>query len=228
MNWAKISLAMRQRFMLSAPHKKTLDTAFIDLDGTLLDVRARLYGCYCDILSESNATPLDINTYWQLKRTKAPLPKQLKNTGYTADEATFWASWMLRIEHPEYLAHDYLKPLAREALLTAANHADRVVLLTMRKNRQTLIQQLEQFQIIDLFHEIINAPTSKIKSIEDRQFGKALLIGDTEEDMSTAKHFGMISTAITSGLRTRELLSADFYYDEIKDIDWATVTRSII
>ena len=56
--------------------------------------------------------------------------------------------------------------------------------------------------------------------MKDKIFNNAIFIGDTEEDTNTAKMLGIKSIGITNGLRNKKFLEADYYYEEIKDIDF--------
>jgi len=46
---------------------------FLDLDGPLLDVRARYHAVYTQIARELGVAPLPLDAYWQAKRQRAPL-----------------------------------------------------------------------------------------------------------------------------------------------------------
>ena len=76
----------------------------------------------------------------------------------------------------------------------------------------------------NLLDEIIDCPpqrkNTKYEALKHKNFKTAIFIGDTEEDTKTAKMLNIKSIGIISGLRKKEFLDADYYFEEIKDIDF--------
>jgi phosphoglycolate phosphatase-like HAD superfamily hydrolase len=54
--------------------------------------------------------------------------------------------------------------------------------------------------------------------LENKILGTAIFIGDTEKDTNKAEMLNIKSIGITNGLRKKEFLDVDCYYEEIKDI----------
>ena len=100
----------------------------------------------------------------------------------------------------------------------------KIVLVTMRQNREFLLNQLRELKILDLLDEVIACPperkNTKYEALKNKSFKKAIFIGDTEEDTNTARMLNIQSIGITNGLRKKEFLDADYYYEEIKDINF--------
>jgi len=202
-----------------------LDYIFLDLDGPILEGKLRHYNCYKDIILVDGGTPLEINDYWEMKRNKIRRDIVLEKSQYKNSYAKFIQRWNYQIEHRKYLLFDILKPEVKEVLISWRSIANNIVLVTMRNNRNNLLWQLKKLDIFSCLDQVIACPNidgngSKYSKLKDISFERAIFVGDTEEDTITAAKLGIKSIAITNGLRTKEHLDADYYFDEIKDIDF--------
>ncbi|WP_333804615.1 HAD family hydrolase [Sulfurospirillum sp.] len=204
-----------------------LDYIFLDLDGPIFEGNKRHYHCYRDIIEQYGGDVLDINTYWDMKRSKISRDILLERSNFHGTYKIFFDEWMKNIENEKYLSLDTLKPNVIETLGTWKKLAKSIVLITMRQNRDLLIQQLMYFNLYSLFDEIIDCPpqreNTKYEALKNRTFNNAIFIGDTEEDIKTARMLNIKSIGITNGLRKKEFLHADYYYEEIQDIDFRTL-----
>lgn len=204
---------------------KMLDYIFLDLDGPILEGKNRHYKCYKDIVNKYGGNILDIETYWDMKTSKITRDILLKKSNFQGAYDEFFEEWMMNIEDEKYLALDCLKPEVIETLYKWTKLTNNIILVTMRQNREFLIQQLKNLKVHDFFDEIIDCPpqrkNTKYEALKNKIFEKAIFIGDTEEDTNTAKMLGIKSIGITNGLRKKEYLDADYYYEEIKDIDFS-------
>lgn len=200
---------------------KKLDYIFIDLDGPILDGKLRNYNCYRDIIKDAGK-PLDIVTYWMMKRNMVKQDVILEKSMYGGSYEEFYTQWFNNIEAEFYLDFDILKPNVNEVLLEWKKYVKCIVLITLRKNRDNLIWQLNKLNIIDLFDEIISCESmgsdSKYNALMHFQYQHAIFIGDTEEDMNTAKKLNILSIGIINGLREKQYLDSNIYVPEIKDI----------
>ncbi|PKL40246.1 MAG: hypothetical protein CVV41_20095 [Candidatus Riflebacteria bacterium HGW-Riflebacteria-1] len=196
---------------------------FLDLDGPVLEGKHRHYSCYSAIINRYGGQPLDIDAYWDMKRSKIKRDVLLEKSGFQALYSCFLDDWMKLIESPQYLKFDKLKPKAKETLVKWKQSNFKIVLVTMRQNRENLINQLKQLGVFSLLDEIIDCPplrqNTKFEALKYYNFCKAIFIGDTEEDANTAKMLGIPFIGITNGLRTKELLNADLYFKEICQIN---------
>lgn len=196
---------------------------FIDLDGPILEGRRRHYQCYRDILlnsGESLVLPLD--DYWALKRSRTDISEILAATDARIGRDDFHEQWLKKIEAPEYITLDQLKPGAKETLEKWARER-RVHLATCRQFENVLLEQLEHLEILRLFSRVLCCGISerslvKYRRIRALEYSRAVFIGDTEMDMESAARLGLPALAITTGLRDRALLQADHYFEEIRDI----------
>lgn len=203
---------------------KFFDYIFLDLDGPILEGKHRHYACYKEIVETHGGELLDIDTYWNLKRDKIKRDVVLLKSNFQASYDVFFDSWMKNIENEKYLELDILKPNVIETLNEWKNITDKIVLVTMRQNRAFLLQQLKDLDVYSLLDEIIDCPpqreNTKYEALKNKIFSKAIFIGDTEEDTKTAKMLNIKSIGITNGLRSQKFLDADYYFEEIKDIDF--------
>ena len=200
-----------------------LDYVFIDLDGTLLEGKFKQYNCYKDILLKDGGNPLNLNDYWNMKRSKIRRDSILAASDYKGDYHNFYLQWIENIEKIKYLKFDTLMEDTPRVLTDWKNLSRKIVLVTMRNNRENLLWQLHELKLLDIFDEVINCKglenPSKDRFIKHLKFDFAVVIGDTEEDTDLAKSINMKSIAITSGIRKKELLEADFYAEDISSID---------
>ena len=202
---------------------------FCDLDGTLLDVSPRHYKVYCETVEQFGGKALDKNAYWDLKRAKAKWPMLLEKSRLADTPVNdFLKPFIEKIEDPDYLKADKLFPGSLEALELLHISGD-VVLVSLRRNRHALLQQLGWLGIDNYFKTILTGHSEsdgydeKIKLISmvlgDR---KGVIIGDTEADVITGKTLGLTTVAVTSGIRNQEFLQAlrpDYIFSSITQLD---------
>lgn len=205
------------------------DYIFLDLDGPILEGKQRHYQCYKEIVERYGGNILDIDLYWDMKRSMITRDILLNKSNFQGTYEIFFQEWMKNIEDEKYLILDVLKPQVVEVLNSWKEFTSNIVLVTMRQNREFLIQQLKNLAVYDFLDEIIDCPpqrkNTKYEALKNKAFNSAIFIGDTEEDTKTAKMLNIKSIGITNGLRKKEFLDADYYYEEIKDIDFNRLER---
>lgn len=204
---------------------KKFDYIFLDLDGPILEGKYRHYKCYEDIIKKYGGDIIDIETYWEMKRNKITRDVLLKKSNFKESYDVFFDEWMNNIENEKYLSLDTLKPKVIDTLKAWRDVADKVVLVTMRQNREYLLNQLNFLGVLPLLDEVIDCPpqrkNTKYEALKNKLFQTAIFIGDTEEDTNTSKILGIKSIGILNGLRKKEFLDADYFYEEIKDINFS-------
>lgn len=208
-----------------------LEYIFIDLDGTILEGKFKHYNCYKDIINQDGGDPLDIDIYWDMKRHKITRDIQLNKSNYRGSYNNFLSKWLENIENKQYLSYDILKPDVIDTLVKWKKHTDKLILITMRNNKENLYWQLDKLNIKSLFDDIIICRcvdnTKKYDFVKDYEFNKAIVIGDTEHDIQLAIECKVKCIAITNGLRDKEFLDSDFIAEEINEIDLAEVINKI-
>ena len=185
---------------------------YFDLDGTLVDVRKRHYAAYADTMRELGLTPLPEQTYWDARRDGASNADLMGNVDAEC-HSRFAEKWLARVESPSYVRLDTLIPGAR-ATLAALRESYELVLVTMRQDRASLLEQLDELSLRKFFSAVYSRdgsdePQSKSKLI--RLFGNsvrdgATVIGDSEADVEAARDLGIESVCVTSGVRSRRYL----------------------
>jgi phosphoglycolate phosphatase-like HAD superfamily hydrolase len=187
-------------------------TLYFDLDGTLVDVRARHYAVYSDILREMAVRPLPEGVYWGRRRAGEgtssivrDLPGELR--------ARFSAAWLERVELPEYLVLNRVYAGVPETLrVLSAGH--RLVLLTLRRRRDALEDELSRTGLAEFFGETVSPaargdPPRKAELLRGAsQDNETWVVGDSEADIDLASDLGARCFCVTEGVRSAEFLRA--------------------
>lgn len=187
---------------------------FFDLDGPLLDVRARYHGVYAAIAAELAVPALGLDEYWVAKRRQAPLATFFPGA---ADQARlreqYLARWLAWIEAPEWLRRDTLVPGARECL-EALGRSGPLYLVTLRRQPLALETQLEALGLRSYFRGVFSgwvdadeAPRLKASWMRPLAVpGSSVIVGDSEVDMQAAALLGIRRVAVAYGIREPLLL----------------------
>lgn len=192
------------------------DYIFLDLDGPVLDGKNRHYHCYKDILLKYGGNPIGLDRYWEMKRNRVNRRELLEISEFAGNYNDYMSEWLMRIEEKEYLKYDLLWPNTITAIKKLREQAKHLYLVTMRKNQENLIWQLDQLQITELFEKVIcgglDQKQTKYELIKDIFFQNALFIGDTEVDLRTAKLCGSEFKGILNGLRNEQVFQGEQVY----------------
>lgn len=195
--------------------QEQLTKIFMDLDGTLLDVSERNHTVYAELVREFGGTPLNKTVYWELKRQKAKWPELLPKSGLSPDTQTaFLDRFIAIIETPPYLRLDKLFDDAVPTL-DALSRRFPCTLVSLRRNEATLLQELAWLGVRKHFHKVLTGHSEsdgydkKIELIKSELGNdKGVIIGDTEADIVTGKELGLVTIAVTSGIRGEQFLRA--------------------
>lgn len=186
------------------------DTCVIlDLDGTLLDCRIRLYTLFKKLVPECYHS---LTEYWDLKRQSIGHKKLLMEL-YRWDLPKFIEfekRWLKQIEDKKYLTLDSTVEGIQSFLQNLKIH-NYVVLLTARQKPEHVFWQLEKLSLLSFFDKILvtGVYMNKVKLLNtqfERNFLKVYMIGDTGEDIQIANQFGFFSVAVTNGFRNEAIL----------------------
>jgi len=200
-------------------------TFYFDLDGTILDIRCRLYSIYIDIVNELGGEALSEEVYWQAKREQLP-EEVIANKSNIENVQKYLRLRKESLELPKYLKYDELIPQASESLSELKKNSQ-MVLVTLRKSKENLYQQLRRFKIEPLFDKVLIGGDGeeqwrfKAKIISsDSHFEPqdSIIVGDTETDIHAGKFLNIGTIAVLSGIRSKNklVLSQPDYI--IKDI----------
>ncbi len=181
---------------------------FFDLDGTLLDSRARLYQLFQQLVPEST---FSFDSYWELKRRKIGHQEIFEKHLLFPNEAfpIFEKAWMSKIELPEWLQLDQPFEGVTEFLIDLKKRHTLYV-VTARQFEGVAIQQVEQAGWTGIFEKILvtGQQTEKydlIKLIANISTND-WFIGDTGKDIQTGKQLGFNTAAVLSGFLSKEEL----------------------
>jgi len=189
-------------------------TLYLDWDGTIVEVRTRHYRVYADMLAYLGQEPLSPTLYWtRMRRGASALG--LTSTLQETDRAMFHREWLARIESPQYLSLDALIPGAKPSLAALAERHD-LVLVTLRRDRAALTQQISSLGLIDLFsaiycHSGLDDSQSKadlIRIATPDVNRRSIVVGDSEADVQSAREVFLASVCVTTGVRNRRYLTA--------------------
>lgn len=206
-----------------------IDCIFIDLDGTLLDGKMKHYNCYKDIILKDGGSPIAEDIYWDMKRSKIKRDILLRKSDYKGTYESFMMQWLTSIESEEYLRYDELKPNVINVLNNWKNFTSKIILLTMRNNHESLYHQLDHFKIRNLFNKICECSENheKYEYVKNIRFDRAIVIGDTEHDIDLARKLNVKCIAVTNGLREKEFLDADYFENEVENINIEKIIKEI-
>jgi phosphoglycolate phosphatase len=180
---------------------------FIDLDGTLLNSRERLYFLFKTLVPECE---LYIDDYWDLKRAKVTHKQILsKRYRYTDKQiVSFETAWMYLIEEQGWLDRDILFVGVREHL-QKLRKAAALYLLTARQRSEMVDYQLDRVGLKEFFVGVY-VTGGKLRK-DDALASLSLtnddwMIGDTGQDIMAGKRLGMRTASVTNGFLSKESL----------------------
>ena len=186
-----------------------------DLDGTLIDVRARYEKLYRDLIVGYDGTILPDEKYWHFKKNKMPEIEIAILSGLNEDNAYKYTQERLSlIECESYLSIDKVFFGVFELLNRLGQ--DSCYLVTKRRNRDVLYKQLISLKILNLFSAIYAYDNfehkknsfEEIIQIHSRNYTKEKItvVSDSPNDIIDAKCVGANSIAVLSGLRAEHIL----------------------
>lgn len=187
---------------------------FFDLDGTLIDVLPRHFAVYSELVAHFGGNILDKEAYWNLKRDKVKWPVLLRKSNLSPGiEADFLEHFRSKIEARAYLRMDVLF-LGVEKKLHDLSLCHELYLVSLRRNHKNLLWEIDMLGLRPLFKDILSGHSEtdgydvKMKLIGEvlGSEASALVVGDTEADIITARELGLRSVAVGSGIRSVEFL----------------------
>jgi phosphoglycolate phosphatase-like HAD superfamily hydrolase len=185
-----------------------MSTLILDLDGTLLDVRARHYAVYAGLLEQMGGRPLAEPAYWRCRRAGLAAGDLLRDLP-PAGRDEFRRGWLDRIEKPEALALDRLYRGAVPTLESLAKE-HQLVLITLRHDARTLHCQLKSVGLTEYFEAVISPPEPGVSRKADlwarEGDAEVRVVGDSETDIELANDLGAECVCVTHGLRSARFL----------------------
>lgn len=183
-----------------------------DLDGTLLDARARQVHALVQAgIALHEPTP-DADRFWQLKRGGSTTAQALEQSGIPGARAQRLAAWwQAHVEDLEMLRVDQLLPLATAAIESCRVDGLSPRILTARSNASAVRVQLDECGLGSLVDEVCvvsPADAATAKAAQLKQWGAVAMIGDTESDARAAALAAVPFLAVCCGQRSEAFLRA--------------------
>lgn len=179
-----------------------------DLDGTIIDVYERYYSVLCDYLHSigRDTALLTLKDYIRLKKELGKdhlIVNKVLNVNLDINEYVLFKSFFL--EDAAYLKKDKLIGDVPYRISVLKRRGFKVILLTQRKNRNALFNQLSDFGIETLFDSVIvpdMGEEGKLNWIRDNLHETFCIIGDSRNDMICSKLNGAVAFFVDSGLHS--------------------------
>lgn len=203
-----------------------MNTLFIDFDGTLVDVSQKYYAVYKKIAQKNKIKELlSKDEYWNKIRGGLSFVKLLKEVHGINNTEDLQKEFISFIEEPKYLKLDKEFKGIKETLSSLKGKYN-LVLVSLRRNKFNLVNQLKSLTLDQLFDEILSVAgepsgvEAKCNLIKGSKFFNSetkYMIGDTGVDIKTAYEIGGVAVSVLSGLRNLEYLSKLFPKYTIKE-----------
>lgn len=202
---------------------------FVDLDGTLLDIIDKYYAVYSVILNDDGCRPLDIETYWKMKREGFANVEILLKGKCSLSVDIFQEQFAKLIEEPEYLRLDKLKPGIKD-FLKVLSEIGELMLVTLRKNRTTLLEQLRSLDIERYFKGIVNDTINDVQlAWQKKEYlfrtclydNTSVVIGDSGAEIRAGKTLGLKTIALSWGIRSKRILkkyNPDYILSDVSQV----------
>lgn len=196
---------------------------FFDFDGTLVDSQQRLYELFRELCPECT---MNYGEYWAVKRGRMS-QKDMLQEYYGYDDArvrSFHELWLDKVEEPARVACDKPVP-GMDAVLHECAQRHTLCLVSNRQKEPLAEAELSRLGWRDLFSTILI--TEQKRSKEDLVRGYCsvvpgdILVGDTGEDIRTAKSLGIRSIAVSWGVLERRALAEyapDMLLDKVSEL----------
>ena len=198
---------------------------FLDLDGTILDIKRKYYRIYTNLLSHGGFLSLEMDAYWDLKRSKISEEDIARHTA-TPHFSSYYANKRIElIETMDYLVLDSVFDYVYD-ILDEWKKTHGVYIVTLRRNRENLNQQLDMFNLHRYYDFVYNMDERKARKeqiikheIDDAS--NCIIIGDTGTDVVAGRRLGITTVALTCGIRSKKLLEEadpDFIFSDLKGV----------
>jgi phosphoglycolate phosphatase len=208
----------------------------IDLDGPIINCENRYYEVYKHNIFRLGGVPVSKTVFWEQKRDHVKEQYLLEKSRVDNKHYGQYHKLKLsKIEDEDYLNLDSFQPDAERMLTLIRKRFQKVVMITLRRNNDSLDAQLSRMGLKKYFDLILSGfdegcPGWKIKvdlflnkmSGENHSDMSGYFIGDTETDILAGKEIGLKTVAVLSGIRSRKILeryNPDFIMDSLGNFE---------
>lgn len=181
--------------------------AFVDFDGTIVDVMERYHGILQSYLLSTKSAPLiDFENYINLKRERLKdheIVKRLCNLDINI--ADYKRIKRDKLEQIEWLKKDKLIGDPKKAYTILRRKNFNVILLTQRRSKENLLKQIRQLNIADCFDEIIVVNPDMISNpkmayLKNHYGDEDIIIGDGDAELFCAEQLHIKGYFVKTGL----------------------------
>jgi len=200
---------------------------FFDLDGTILDISGKYYRIYFDFLTERGVRPMAKDNFWKIKKGKKDIQFLIHNQRLAEEFKDFF---IRKVETAGYLKYDHPFSFAKAVLKVLKSRGFKLILVTLRRNKRELMQQLDKSGLKELFDLLLvekqdlksgDNYKSKIKAIRSYVKTGDILVGDTRADVQCGKKIGLKTFGVLSGLNNitnMKALKPDYVIRDIRSL----------
>ena len=192
---------------------------FIDLDGTVIDSKKRVYDLFIDL----TRLEISFDAYWDIKKRNQTNHFIIQRFNVDSEKQfpDFNRKWFELIETKEYLLKDTLVENTIESLQILSKKG-KLVLITNRQYSENVNRQLEEFGIRSFFYHLLVTEHRITKPLILKDWlhinnlkltgENAFVVGDTEEDFKSGQENNLSKIAVMSGFRSENYLK-QFSFD---------------
>ena len=188
--------------------------AFIDFDGTIVDVFPRYFGILNEYIREMTYESIDFLEYKKLKRAgkKDHVIIMELAKGLEIDIDDYVKFKRENLEEFSWLRKDVLIGNPESANLKLKGMGYKIVLLTQRNNKNNLIKQLDFLNIKESFDDVVIVEPKVGQNVKASYIGKQysfddIIIGDSSEEIDAARLLSINSYFVESGLFSADSLN---------------------
>lgn len=201
-------------------------TAFIDFDGTIVDVFPRYYGILTEYLGKKTNKHLDFSKYKMLKREGKKdhvIVRELVE-GLEIDIDDYLKFKRENLENFSWLKEDVLIGNPESTNFMLKDMGYKIVLLTQRYNENNLIKQLEFLNIKKSFDQVVMVKPRVGQNVKALYIGKQhsindIIVGDSIVEIEASRMLNIKGYFVESGLFSAESLDVrKLIFDDYKSV----------
>jgi len=205
---------------------------FFDFDGTLINIKNKVYKAHVNSCIRNNQKPFKKETYWRLKRNRTP-EEEIVNFSPNIFKK-YNAFRIENLEDETSLELDTVYPGVKELLKKLNNENTILFLITRRKYTDRLKEELTRLNLLNYFQYILTPSPKKSKEningkmmlIQSKKYiykdcKEKVIIGDTEDEIECGKMLSFKTVGVTNGMRNPETLrkfNPDYLLNSAKDL----------
>lgn len=182
-------------------------TAYIDFDGTIIDVIPRYYGVLAKYLNDQASLHLDFDKYYFLKQQglKDHIIVQKSCNGYNINIEHYVAFKKSNMEDERWLIKDTIIGSPYKAYYQLHTIGFKVCVLTQRNYKERLIDQIYSLKLENAFDDIIvvkpiTNKNVKLLFLKNKIGKKDIIVGDSPAEMECAYLLNIDGYFVETGL----------------------------